>query len=82
MPEKTYTRLVYRLFTREELADLLKRAHDHCKKAVKLTYHRIGKARKRPIIARDRSEYMACIRSYIDSEIKKRIETMNVEFRG
>lgn len=82
MPEKTYMRTVYRLFTREELSEMLKRAHEECKREVPLSYHRIGVKRKRPIIARNREQYLACIRRKIDEEIKKRLESMNVSFAG
>ena len=70
---KTYTREVMRLFTKDEVADLLKQAHAHCKSQVKISYHTIGKNRKRNVIARPSGEYQSCIRNYINQEIQKRI---------
>jgi len=70
---KTYTREVIRLFTKDEVANLLKQAHSHCKSQVKMSYHSIGRNRKRNVIARPSAEYQSCIREYINQEIQKRI---------
>jgi len=73
MPTKTYTREVTTLFTKEEIAQLLKEAHEHCKREVKPTWHQIGKTRKRGILARPRRQYQECIKRYINQKIKERI---------
>jgi len=70
---KTYTREVYRFFTREELAELLKRAHEECKKEVPLTVHRTGKKRQRTVITHKKEEYLSCIRRKILDKLKERI---------
>ena len=69
----TYTREVYRFISREELRELLKRAHEECKREVPLTVHRTGKKRERTVLTRPRDEYLACIRRKILEEIAKRI---------
>ena len=73
MPVKTYTRQVLTLFTREEMARLLKEAHDHCKASVKPTYHKIGRTRQRSVIYRERSAYLNCIKEYINSKVMERV---------
>jgi hypothetical protein len=70
---KTYTRTVYRFFTREELADLLKWAHEECKKEVPLTVHKLKGKRARTVVTRKRDEYLACIRNKILSKLKERV---------
>jgi hypothetical protein len=70
---KTYTREVYRFFTREELQELLKRAHAECKKEVPLTVHQIGVKRKRTVMMRKREDYKNCIRKKILEELKRKI---------
>ncbi len=74
MPERTYTRTVYTLFTREEMAELLREAHEHCKSEIKVSYHYVGKKRKRPVIARNREGYLRCIKDYINKKVKERAQ--------
>jgi len=76
---KTYTREIYRLFTREELAELFKRAHEECKREVPISLHKIGKKRPRTTISRNRDEYLACIKLKIDEEIAKRAQALGVK---
>jgi len=71
---KTYTREVIRLFTREELAELLKRAHEHCKATVGLTYHSIGKARKRNVVMRPATAYRECIKDFINKAVQDKLK--------
>ncbi|HDJ94977.1 MAG TPA: hypothetical protein ENG46_01400 [Acidilobales archaeon] len=78
MPTKEYKRVVQTIFTREEMAALLKEAHEHCKTAVKPKYHVIGVKRKRSVIYRPRSEYLACIKNYIQKKIKERLASMGI----
>ena len=73
MPIKEYKREVLTLFTKDELAQLLKEAHEHCKREVKPTYHHVGKKRKRAIIARPRGAYQDCIKRYINQKIQERL---------
>ena len=73
MPVKTYTREVIRLFTKDELAQLLKEAHDHCKATVKPTYHHVGRKRPRALIARPRDAYQQCIKQYINQKIQEKL---------
>jgi hypothetical protein len=70
---KTYTREVYRFFTREELQDLLKRAHAECKKEVPLVVHKHKGKRERTVMMRKREDYLKCIRRKIIEELKKKI---------
>jgi Mg2+ and Co2+ transporter CorA len=76
MPVKTYTREVPTLLTRDEMRDLLKRAHAHCKTAVKLKRHSIGKKRPRTVVFRSREEYLACIKSFIDKELEEKAKAL------
>ena len=78
MPKKTYTREVTTILTREEMAELLKEAHAHCKEAVKPKYHQIGVKRKRSVVYRPRSEYLACIKNYINNKIKEKLRAMGI----
>jgi len=73
VPTKTYTREVITLFTKDELAQLLREAHEYCKREVKPTYHHVGKTRKRAIIARPRGAYQDCIKRYINQKIQEKI---------
>jgi len=70
---KTYTREVMRLFTKDEVGGLLKEAHAHCKAQVKLSYHAIGRSRRRNVVSRPASEYQSCIKEYINKRIQERI---------
>ena len=72
MPKKTYTREVITLFSKDELSDLLKQAHEHCKSVVKAKGHYVGKKRKRRVITRPRAEYQACIKRFIEEKIRER----------
>ena len=76
MPTKTYTRQVVTLFTREEMANLLKEAHNYCKSKVKPTYHKIGHTRPRSVVYRNRSEYLACIKDYINQKVQERVRSV------
>jgi hypothetical protein len=67
---KTYTREIYRLFTQDEVRSLFKEAHDHCKQQVKRTVHRTPKGRT--VFRRDKTAYLNCIKSYIDSKVQER----------
>jgi hypothetical protein len=69
MPVKTYTRTVETIFTRDEIKDLLQKAHAHCKDAVKPIPHRIGRTRRRTVKYRKREEYLNCIKQYIYREM-------------
>jgi len=69
---KTYTREVQKLFNRDEIANLLKQAHAYCKANVKMSYHSIGRNRKRNVISRPAGEYQNCVKNYIMQEIQKR----------
>ena len=75
MPTKTYTRSVITLFTKDEIASLLREAHNACKTKIKPTYHKIGK-RGRPIIARSRDQYVNCIKEYINSKVAERVKSV------
>jgi len=70
---KTYTREVRRFFTREELADLLKKAHEECKKEVPLTVHQIGTKRKRTVLMRRADAYRSCIKKKIVEALKSKL---------
>ena len=70
---KTYTREVVRFFTREELQDLLKRAHAECKKEVPLVVHQIGKTRKRTVLMRQADAYRNCIKRKIIEALKAKL---------
>jgi hypothetical protein len=70
---KTYSREVMRLFTKDEVAGLLKEAHAHCKAQIKVSYHGIGRTRRRNVITRPASEYQSCIKEYINKKIQERI---------
>jgi len=71
MPTKTYTRTVETFFTKDEMTALFREAHAHCKAAVPATIHRIGK-RGRLVKMRPRSEYLACIKEYINRKVMER----------
>jgi hypothetical protein len=73
MPTKTYTRTVESIFTIEQIKDLLRNAHNHCKTQVKAVPHRIGKSRRRTVIMRRRDEYLNCIRQYIYEQIGNKL---------
>jgi len=68
----TYTREYRHPFSFEEMRSLLKEAHKHCKATVKATPHRIGKA-KRLSISPTRTDYLNCIRDFINKKIAERI---------
>ena len=70
--ETKYTITRRHPFTFEDVKELLKKAHEHCKKTVKAVPHRVGKA-KRLVISPPRSEYLKCIREYIYAEIEKKV---------
>jgi hypothetical protein len=70
---KTYTREVRRLFTKDEVASLLKEAHNYCKANLKVTYHTIGRKRPRNVLTVPREQYQACIRDYIAKKIQERL---------
>jgi hypothetical protein len=70
---KTYTREIRRLFTKDEVATLLKEAHNFCKVNLKPTYHAIGQRRKRNVISVPRDQYQTCIRDYIEKKIQERL---------
>lgn len=76
MPEKTYTVVRYTLFTQEEFRELLRRAHEECKREVPITAHRIGKNKKRLMISHPRQQYLACIKRKIEEAIKERIQSV------
>ena len=76
MPTKTYTRTITTLFTREEMANLLKEAHNVCKTKVKPTYHKIGRSRPRSVVFRSRAEYLSCIKDYINSKVMERVKSV------
>jgi hypothetical protein len=73
MPTKTYTREVQTLFTREEMAGLLKEAHNYCKSKVPRVYHKIGRTRPRSVIFRTRDSYLSCIKEYINQKVQERV---------
>jgi len=70
---KTYTREIRRLFTKDEVASLLRDAHNYCKANLKVTYHPIGKKRPRNVLAIPRDEYQRCIKDYIMKKIEERL---------
>jgi hypothetical protein len=76
MPAKTYTRQVLTLFTREEMASLLKEAHNACKAKVKPRLHKIGRTRQRTVVYRERAEYLNCIKEYINNKIAERVKAV------
>jgi len=73
MPVKTYTREVETLFSKDEMSALFKEAHSYCKNAVAPKPHRIGK-RGRLVIYRPRSEYLNCIKNYIQKKVDERVK--------
>jgi hypothetical protein len=79
MPTKTYTRVVETLFTREEMKTLLEEAHKHCKDAIKMTLHKIGKKRPRSVIMRKRDDYLDCIKKFIHGKIAERAKEKGVK---
>jgi len=71
--KKEYIRVVEHPFTKEEMANLLKEAHNFCKANVKKVYHPIGVRRKRNVYTAPRDQYQACIRDYINKKIQERV---------
>ena len=76
MPTKTYTRTITTLFTKEEMTNLLKEAHNVCKSKVKPTYHKIGRTRPRSVVFRSRADYLACIKEYINQKVQERVRSV------
>ena len=72
MPVKTYQRVIFRLFSREELAQLFKEAHAFCKRHVPYKLHQIGQKRKRTVISRSREDLLDCIKAYIRDKVVER----------
>ena len=70
--ETKYTITRRHPFTFEDIKELLRKAHEHCKKTVPAKPHRVGKA-KRLVISPPRGDYLKCIRDYIYAEIEKKI---------
>jgi len=70
---KEYTVKRLRIVTREELAEMLKKAHEECKAEVKPTYHQIGKSRKRATVSRPAVQYRECIKRKINEYIKSKL---------
>jgi len=71
MPTKTYTVKKETFFTKDEMTQLFKQAHQHCQGQVKPTVHRIGK-RGRLVKTRPREEYLSCIKNYINEQVMRK----------
>jgi hypothetical protein len=57
------------------MANLLKEAHSYCKDKVKRTYHKIGRTRPRSVLTRNRADYLACVKEYINQKVQERVRS-------
>ena len=62
-----------RIFTREEIANLLREAASHCKKSVPIKVHKTdGRTR----VSRPKKEYLECIGAYIKAKELERLKQL------